>query len=90
MINFLKIPVTKVELTEALTNCKNYESAYKIILSIEKNYEVKSKLQSYDEIKEALQISFNLEIGYCWPSKSYNLDRDFLISMVTLCRNNKY
>jgi len=90
MINFLEIPTTKEELNEALRNCKNYEAAYKIILSIERNYEIKSKIENYDEIKEALQVSFNLDVGYCWPSKSYNLERDFLISMITLCRNNKY
>ncbi len=90
MINLNETPTTKAELITAVQNCKTYEDAFKIVLSLERNWAVKNEIENYDEIKESLQNAFNLDKGYCFPSKSYNLERDFLISMVTLCRNNQY
>ncbi len=79
---------TKQELIEEVRNCKTYFQAFKILIQIENDYNLKSSLGvDFDNIKTALVNTFNLDEGFDFPS-SY-VGKGCLINYATICRKLK-
>ena len=81
-------PQTKTELVKEVRNCKTYFNAFKILIQIENDYNLKSSLGTdYDKIKTALVNTFNLDEGFMFPA-TY-VSKDDLINYASISRRLK-
>ena len=80
-------PQTKEQIVKALQNCNTYFEAFKILIQIENDYNLKSTIAEWDKIKVSLVSTFNLDEGFLFHT-GY-ISKDDLINFASICRRLK-